>query len=79
MLAETPLVNNLQNPEYMKILLKEKTSLEELFAEIDTLREAFRKAQLSSERIPPKIKRLIAMPDYPEKLMKMIEKAVTLS
>ena len=81
MLAETPLVHNLQNPEYMKILLKERTSLEELFAEIeiDTLREEFRKAQLSPEKIPIKIKRLIALPDYPEKLVKMIEKAVALS
>jgi len=81
MLAETPLVKNLQNPDYMKILLKEKTSLAEVFAEIeiDTLREEFRKAQLSPEKIPPKIKRLIAMPDYPEKLVKMVEKAVALS
>ncbi len=81
MLAETPLVKNLQNPDYMKILLKEKTSLAKVFAEIEieTLREEFRKAQLSPEKIPKKIKRLIAMPDYPEKLMKMIEKAVTLS
>jgi hypothetical protein len=81
MLAETPLVKNLQNPDYMKILLKEKTSLAKVFAEIEieTLREEFRKAQLSPERIPSKIKHLIAMPDYPEKLMKMVEKAVTLS
>ena len=81
MLAETPLVKNLQNPDYMKILLKEKTSLAKVFAEIEieTLREEFRKAQLSPEKIPPKIKQLIAMPDYPEKLMKMVEKAVTLS
>jgi len=81
MLAETPLVKNLQNPDYMKILLKEKTSIAEVFAEIeiDTLREEFRKAQLSPEKIPLKIKRLIAMPDYPEKLVKMVEKAVALS
>lgn len=77
MLAETPLVHNLQNPEYMKILLKGKTSLEELFAEIEieTLREELRKAKLSPEKIPTKIKRLIAMPDYPEKLIQMVEKA----
>jgi hypothetical protein len=81
MLAETPLVKNLQNPDYMKILLKGKTSLTEVFAEIEikTLREEFRKAKLNPENIPLKIKRLIAMPDYPEKLMKMVEKAVTLS
>jgi hypothetical protein len=81
MLAETPLVKNLQNSDYMKILLKEKANLEEVFAgiEIKTLRAEFRKAQLSPEKIPPKIKRLIAMPDYPEKLMKMVENAVTSS
>ena len=77
MLAETPLVKNLQNLDYMKILLKEKASLAEVFAEIEieTLREEFRKAQSSPEKIPTKIKRLIAMPDYPEKLMKMIERS----
>ena len=81
MLAETPLVKNLQNPDYMKILLTEKTSLAEVFAEIeiDTLREEFRKAKLSPDKIPLKIKRLIAMPDYPEKLVKMVENAVALS
>ena len=81
MLAETPLVKNLQNPDYIKILLTEKTSLAEVLAEIeiDTLREEFRKATLSPDKISPKIKRLIAMPDYPEKLVKMVEKAVVLS
>lgn len=81
MLAETPLVKNLQNPDYMKILLTGKTSLAEVFAEIeiDTLREEFRKATLGPDKISPKIKRLIAMPDYPEKLVKMVEKAVALS
>lgn len=78
MLAETPLVKNLQNPDYMKILLKQKATLEELFAEIEitTLREEFRKAQLNAEKIPAQIKRLIAIPDYPEKLVNMIEKTV---
>jgi len=80
-LLKTPLVKNLQNPDYMKILLTGKTSLAEVFAEIeiDTLREEFRKATLSPDKISPKIKRLIAMPDYPEKLVKMVEKAVALS
>jgi len=78
MLAETPLVRNLNNPTYMKILLNRKASLEELFAdiEIDTLREAFRKAQDTPEKIPSKLKPLIAMPDFPEKLLAMVKKAV---
>lgn len=81
MLAETPLVHNLPNPEYMKILLKNKTSLEELFVEIeiDTLRDELRKTQFSPEKVPIKIKRLIAVPDYPDKLVRMVENAVALS
>ena len=78
MLAETPLVKNLQNPTYVQLLLKGKRSLEELFAEIEiaTVREAFRKAQLNPEQIPNKIKRLIAQPDYPAKLVTMVAKVV---
>lgn len=58
--------------------LKGKRSLEELFAEIEiaTVREAFRKAQLNPEQIPNKIKRLIAQPDYPAKLVTMVAKVV---
>ena len=81
MLAETPLVKNLLNPDYMKILLKDKTSLAEVCAEIeiDALREEFQKAKSSPEKIPLKIKRLIAMPDYPIKLVEMVGKAGVLS
>jgi len=77
-LAEAPLVRNLDNPRYMKILLNEKTSLEEVFAEIDvdTLRKAFREARDDPERIPAKLKPIIAMPDFPEMLVNMVEKAV---
>jgi len=77
-LAETPLVQNLKNPHYMTILLNEKSSLEEVFAEIDidTLRQAFREAQDDPEKIPAKLKPIIAMPDFPEKLVNMVEKAV---
>jgi len=77
MLAETPLVRNLENPTCMKILLNGKASIEEVFAEIeiDTLREEFRKAQDSPEKIPGELKPLIAIPDFPEKLVNMVEKA----
>jgi len=77
-LAETPLVRNLENPHYMTLLLNGRSSLEEVFAEIDidTLRQAFRKAQIDPERIPSKLKPIIAMPDFPEKFVKMVEKAV---
>jgi len=77
MLADTPLVRNLENPAYIKILLHGKATLEELFAQIEigTLREAFREAQHTAEKIPSKLKPLIAMHDFPEKLVKMVEKA----
>ena len=76
MLAETPLVRNLQNPTYLKILLNGKATLEELFAEIqiDSLRKAFREAQQNPEKVPSELKALIAMPDFPEKLVKMVQK-----
>jgi hypothetical protein len=76
-LAETPLVKNLENPVYMKILLHGKASLEEVFAEIDidTFREAFQEAQDVPEKVPAKLKHLIDMPDFPEKLVSMVEKA----
>ena len=53
----------------MRILLNGKSSLEEVFAEvdIDTFRDAFREAQDIPEKIPSKLKPLIAMPDFPEK------------
>jgi hypothetical protein len=77
MLAETPLVRNLENPAYRKILLGAKPTLEAVFAgiEIDTLREQFRQAQDSPERIPAELKPLIALPDFPEKLVNTVEKA----
>ena len=77
-LAETPLVRNLENPHYMQLLLNEKKSLEALFAEIeiDTLRKAFRQAQNDPEKIPVKLKPLIAMHNFPEIFVAMIEKNV---
>jgi len=76
-LAETPLVRNLKNPHYLKILLNGKPSIEAVFAEIeiDTLRKAFRDAQDDPERIPAKLKPIIAMPDFPQKFVSMTERA----
>jgi len=77
-LAETPLVRNLDNPSYMKILLNGKASIEEVFAniEIGTLREEFQKARNSPGQIPTQLKPLIAMRDYPEKFVAMIARTV---
>ena len=76
-LAETPLVKNMENPAYMKILLNGKTSLEAVFAEIDvdTFRAAFKEARNTPEKIPAKLKKLAEMIDFPEKLVTIVEKA----
>ena len=77
MLAETPLVRNLENPAYLKVLLNGKTSLEQVFAEIeiDTLREAFRQSQQAPEKIPGQLKALAALPAFPEKLISTLRRA----
>ena len=76
-LAETPLVKNLENPAYMKILLNGKASIEAVFAEIDinTFRATFQEDRNFPEKIPAELKALAKMIDFPEKLVKMVEKA----
>jgi len=70
MLANTPLVKNIQNDEYMKILLNGKSGLEELFAGIDAseVRKELKVSQGNIERIPAKLKKLTDKSDYPEML-----------
>lgn len=73
MLADTPLVKNLGNEEYLKIILNGKVTLEERFSEIDakTVRQELRKSQETSERIPAKIRAIIKAPDLPQIVTKL--------
>lgn len=75
MLVDTPLVKNLQNPEYLKIILNGKTTLEERFAEIDTqlVREEMKKTQEGLEKIPSEIKKMIKNPELPQMLADFFE------
>lgn len=61
MLADTLLIKNLDNKEYMKILLRDKPSLEQLFAEIETkqIKQELDKINMERDKIPTKIKALI--------------------
>ncbi len=79
MLADTPLVKNLENPQYMEILLDGNASLEALFAQSDhaQLREELQKAQHAPEKVPTPIKRLIQEPSYPQDLKKLLAAAAT--
>jgi hypothetical protein len=79
MIADTPLVRNLENPEYLKILLEGQATLEERFAQIDieTVRKELQAAQISVEKVPSKIRQLIALPAsaFPEVICRVFQKA----
>jgi uncharacterized protein YbaR (Trm112 family) len=68
MLADTPLVKNLQNESYMKILLDGKPTLAARFAEIDiaSVRKQLNDSRKSLEKIPVTIKKIIAKPWFPQ-------------
>ena len=75
MLADTTLVHNLQNPQYLKILLDGHPTLEALFAQIDpaTVREELEKAQQNPERVPHALKRFIGSLSSPAPIKKFIQ------
>lgn len=77
MIADTPLVRNLENPRYLKVLLNGQASLEERFAQIDieTVRKELQQAQVSLEKVPSKIRQLIAVPTFPEAICRLFQKA----
>jgi hypothetical protein len=68
MLQDTPLVKNLENRNYLSVILDGKLNLEQRFSEIDAkiVREELKKSQKDSEKIPPKIKKIIKNPNLPE-------------
>ena len=70
LLADTPLVKNLDNPAYVEILLDGCRTLEERFAKIESYLVV---DQLKAERqkqqgIDPAMKKIIRLPDLPERL-----------
>jgi len=68
-LADTPLVRNLENEEYLKIILNGCSTLAERFSQIDDkiVRQQLREAEKNQEKIPPEVKSIIKKPDLPEK------------
>lgn len=77
MLADTPIVKNLDNPQYMMILLDGEASLENLFAKMDAveIREEFKIAHQNPEKIPPALKSIIQGEKCPEILAKLLARA----
>lgn len=73
MLADTPLVRNLSNREYVGILLKGKDNLAERFAEIDIqqVRQEEKENERRWRKYPKRMCKLFKIPDLPRRLMKM--------
>lgn len=70
MLADTPLVKNLENPDYMKILLDGKANLEEFFADLSVeLNKNGNGSEVDTDRILPGYRNLIKLPTLPEKVV----------
>jgi len=61
MFADTLLVKNLNNPDYMKVILNGNMSLEEIFAEIDYKQVIARTKDTGNDenKMPRKIKNMI--------------------
>jgi hypothetical protein len=77
MIADTPLVRNLENPGYLKVLLNGQATLEERFAQIETetVRNELQASQSSLEKVPSKIRQLVAAPTFPESICRLFQKA----
>ncbi len=70
LLSDTPLVRNLENPEYLEALLKGHDTLEERFAEIkvEDVRQELKNLNAQSERIPVLMKKVLQISDIPMKI-----------
>ena len=78
MLADTPLVKNLSNPEYVKIILNGHKTLEERFVEIDEqfVRQEMHRSK-SHQAISTRMKKVLRKPNLPSLLAKMSKTAAT--
>ena len=72
MLADTPLVRNLSNPEYVKVILNGHDTLEERFAEIDErlVRQEMKKSE-DHQGLSARMKKVLRKPNFPSLLAKM--------
>ena len=71
MLADTPLVKNLDNPRYIEILLNGKSNLEDLFADIGSLQLTENTLpELEQNHILPGFRQLVAMKNLPDRIIR---------
>ncbi len=71
MFADTPLIKDLENPDYMKVILNGKDSLAERFAEIHHNRiiDQMKDTREVESKVPGKIKKLIRKEESMSKLL----------
>ena len=75
MLADTPLIKNLDNPDYMKILLDGKANLEQLFAGLGTVHLAGADGlKADIDRILPGFRPLMKLTTLPDQLIQSLGK-----
>jgi hypothetical protein len=74
MLTDTPLVKNLDNPQYLEIILDDCRSLEERFERIDSrlVAEKLKAEQRRHQIIGAEMKKIIQLPDLPERLSALL-------
>lgn len=72
-LSDTPLVKNLDNDEYLSIILDGCSTLEERFEKIDSnlVINELKKAKKKAERLHPELKKMIKHPEFPQKIRLM--------
>jgi hypothetical protein len=69
-IADTPLVRNLQNEEYLGIILNECTTLAERFSHVDAklVQQYLKEAENSQEKVSPEVKKIIRDAEFPQKM-----------
>lgn len=75
MIADTPLVKNLENKEYMEIILNGKKSLEERFAEVEPeiIKEQLAEAQKKVRKVPQGVGKMIKTHNLTKKLVAAVQ------
>jgi len=81
MLAQTPLIKNLENPRYMEIILNGKATLAERFAEIDIVqvRKVFAEEHRATQQSPKGMAEVFKIPHLPRRLSKITPKTASCS
>lgn len=73
MLADTPLIKNLDNPAYMKVLLGGRENLESLFAELGTMMpKSSAESKNQNDRLLPGFRAIIKIPTLLEDMVRLI-------